>query len=364
MMRHLAIALVLSILAGAVIGAQADISPYISYQGVLRDSEGNPVPDGTYMLLFSIYDQPTGGTPLWMETHEVEVEGGLMNVTLGIALPLVTLGFDVPYWLGITIDGGELVPRTEFTSVPYAAHSGYADLASRADTADFAWNTGVDADWIIVGDDMYTGVPGGVGIGDTLPDWRFDIYNPAAENTYMQITNSVTGDSKWTGMLIGVSGTGDGWVFNNGPGDLHVGGGAAVQCINIDGDGNAGVGVSSPQAKLDVAGTVKMIGFQMQTGAVPNYVLTSNLNGEGTWQPAGALLGGSAAGNVVLDARGEASVELPASLTAGGRELRYQLTCIGGFAPVYVAEKERGGVFRIAGGEPGMEVSWQVTTSE
>ena len=53
-------------------------------------------------------------------------------------------------------------------------------------------------------------------------------------------------------------------------------------------------------------------------------------------------------------------MELPEHLS--GAELRYQLTCVGGFAPVYVAEKAVGGVFVIAGGERGMEVSWQVTS--
>ena len=66
-------------------------------------------------------------------------------------------------------------------------------------------------------------------------------------------------------------------------------------------------------------------------------------------------------GNVVMDGAGEAWVELPEWFEALNRDFRYQLTCIGGFAPVYVAEKVSGNRFRIAGGEPGMEVSWQVT---
>lgn len=66
-------------------------------------------------------------------------------------------------------------------------------------------------------------------------------------------------------------------------------------------------------------------------------------------------------GNVVLDARGEAWVELPEWFGALNRDFRYQLTCIGRFAPVYVAEEITGNRFRIAGGEPGMKVSWQVT---
>ena len=66
-------------------------------------------------------------------------------------------------------------------------------------------------------------------------------------------------------------------------------------------------------------------------------------------------------GNVILDANGEAIVELPAYFEALNKDFRYQLTCIGGFAPVYVAQKISGNQFTIAGGEQGMEVSWQVT---
>jgi len=66
-------------------------------------------------------------------------------------------------------------------------------------------------------------------------------------------------------------------------------------------------------------------------------------------------------GNVILDANGEATVQLPAYFEALNKDFRYQLTCIGGFAPVYIAQKISGNQFTIAGGEPGMEVSWQVT---
>jgi len=66
-------------------------------------------------------------------------------------------------------------------------------------------------------------------------------------------------------------------------------------------------------------------------------------------------------GNVILDEMGEASIELPEWFEVLNRDFRYQLTCIGGFAPVYIAQKISGNQFSIAGGEPGMEVSWQVT---
>ncbi|MCU0305503.1 MAG: hypothetical protein MUC56_15725 [Thermoanaerobaculales bacterium] len=62
-----------------------------------------------------------------------------------------------------------------------------------------------------------------------------------------------------------------------------------------------------------------------------------------------------------LDDHGEAWVELPDWFEALNRDFRYQLTCIGGFAPVYIAEEIAGNRFRIAGGRPGVRVSWQVT---
>jgi trimeric autotransporter adhesin len=66
-------------------------------------------------------------------------------------------------------------------------------------------------------------------------------------------------------------------------------------------------------------------------------------------------------GNVILDGKGTATIQLPDWFETLNRDFRYQLTSIGGFAPVYIAQKVEGNAFKIAGGTPGMEVSWQVT---
>jgi hypothetical protein len=66
-------------------------------------------------------------------------------------------------------------------------------------------------------------------------------------------------------------------------------------------------------------------------------------------------------GIVTLDADGEAVVELPAYFQALNKDFRYQLTCIGEYAPVYIAQEIMNGTFKIAGGKSGMKVSWQVT---
>jgi len=66
-------------------------------------------------------------------------------------------------------------------------------------------------------------------------------------------------------------------------------------------------------------------------------------------------------GNTTLDAAGEAVVQLPAWFGALNKDFRYQLTCIGGFAPVYIASEISNNQFKIAGGKPGLKVSWMVT---
>jgi len=67
-------------------------------------------------------------------------------------------------------------------------------------------------------------------------------------------------------------------------------------------------------------------------------------------------------GNVTLDRRGRATITMPAYFAALNREFRYQLTALGVPGPnLYVAAEIKGNTFKIAGGKPGMKVSWQVT---
>jgi hypothetical protein len=65
-----------------------------------------------------------------------------------------------------------------------------------------------------------------------------------------------------------------------------------------------------------------------------------------------------------LDKEGTAWVELPEWFEALNGDFRYQLTAVGGSAPeLHVAEEVSENRFKIAGGEEGMKVCWQVTGS-
>ena len=67
-------------------------------------------------------------------------------------------------------------------------------------------------------------------------------------------------------------------------------------------------------------------------------------------------------GLVELNGHGEAVVEMPDWFEALNGEYRYQLTAVGAAGPsLHVAQELRGNCFKIAGGPPGLKVSWQVT---
>ena len=66
-------------------------------------------------------------------------------------------------------------------------------------------------------------------------------------------------------------------------------------------------------------------------------------------------------GVATLDANGDAVIQMPDWFGVLNSDFRYQLTCIGGFAPVYIAEELANNQFKIGGGQAGMRISWQIT---
>lgn len=96
----------------------------ISYQGRLTDGAGNPVADTDHTIVFKLYDQESGGSPIWQETQNIPTSNGVFSAQLGAVNSLDGLAFDQQYYLGIEVDGGdELSPRTQLTETPYAVRA-------------------------------------------------------------------------------------------------------------------------------------------------------------------------------------------------------------------------------------------------
>lgn len=71
---------------------------------ILTDTYGNPRPDGIHQMSFLLYDAPIGGSPLWSETHNVEISHGVFCIDLGLQVSLPAV-MDSGYWLGIQVAG-------------------------------------------------------------------------------------------------------------------------------------------------------------------------------------------------------------------------------------------------------------------
>ncbi|MCK5355242.1 MAG: tail fiber protein [Methyloprofundus sp.] len=115
------------------------VPPLINYQGLLTDSEGLPLANGTKKLTFNIYDE--AGVKKWgpQVFPSVPVINGYFNVILG---PVKTDANGVPdqnslsildafnssnRYLGVTVENGtEVMPRQQILSTPYALTAAYA----------------------------------------------------------------------------------------------------------------------------------------------------------------------------------------------------------------------------------------------
>ncbi|HEX8993873.1 MAG TPA: hypothetical protein VF803_01320, partial [Candidatus Paceibacterota bacterium] len=129
--------------------AATGISQTLSYQGVLQGSGGGNVPDGSYDMVFRIYDAAVGGTTLWTGTYTaangnpVTVSSGLFSVQLGTGAGN-TLSASVfnngPLYLGLTVGtDSEMSPRIPLAAAPYAFNS---ISVNGMQFADPSYNTG------------------------------------------------------------------------------------------------------------------------------------------------------------------------------------------------------------------------------
>jgi hypothetical protein len=100
--------------------AQTPFKPTLSVQGILKKANGSAVDDGIYPMTFKLYNVPSGGTALWTETQSgVEVSSGIYSVILGKETDL-TVSFNEQYYVGVSVGSGEMTPRLELTTFPYA----------------------------------------------------------------------------------------------------------------------------------------------------------------------------------------------------------------------------------------------------
>ena len=209
----------------------------LNYQVFVTDTLSIPVTANLNMD-FAIYDQETAGNLFWSETQAgIAIESGLFHVLLGNVNPIPDSVFFMSdeRWLQLSIAGQTVAPRTRITAVGYAYSSTFCD------TAEYARNvsSGADGDWTISGSNMYSAVPGNIGIGTSTPQAKLDIKGDlalsitaftATEGNNNDIAIGPYSTIKISGPLnnysiTGISGGVDGRIiilYNNTPKDMFL----------------------------------------------------------------------------------------------------------------------------------------------
>lgn len=127
------------ILLLSIPGGRANaINTQIHFQGKLANPDGTNVTNGSYSILFTIYDggtETSGGTNVWSETQSVTVADGIFTVRLGSVNTNLGTAVDFthsPLYLSVKVGSdAEMTPRIFFTSAPYAFNAAKADNATQ-----------------------------------------------------------------------------------------------------------------------------------------------------------------------------------------------------------------------------------------
>lgn len=244
--------------------AQGQVPQLMNYQGILTDPEtGDPIPDDTYQMIFSIYDTPSGGSAIWSETRSVGTQDGLYNVLLGSTTPLTpSLLEGTEKYLGVQVGADpEMTPRKRMVSVAYAITSSQVSGSSNIFPSD-----------------------GKVGIGTTDPKGKLHIkFGGSGAANFIEdgAIFENNGNGWW---VVTIPNTRMGGLMVTDPDDFDEARlyyNHADNSWHIDGNG------TQELFSINSAGIAVMKGFQLITAPSEGYVLTSDAAGVGTWQPAG-----------------------------------------------------------------------------
>ena len=220
------------------------VSRIMTYQGILKNSGGEPVPDSFFDVTFRIYNAESGGSMLWGETISVGTDAnGYFTAELnGLEIP-----FDQDYWLELELsgEGGPMSPRGKINMSAYAARAGISE--SSIDIVDDAITSSKIAD-------------GSIALADLAQ-------NGASEGQVI----------KWQGGNWGIAndetGAGSsGWVDD---GD--------VVRLETQSD-KVGIGTSSPIQKLHVNGRVFIEGNTIDQGLAIGSSLNTDQAAHLSWQ--------------------------------------------------------------------------------
>lgn len=114
--------------AGNPNDAAAESANQLNFQGRIKATNGAVLTKSMNMT-FKIYDQEADGTAIWVENDKaVNVDNGFFNVYLGASREW-NVDFSKELWLEVTLDNGDVLPRTRISANPYSFQAGLANTS-------------------------------------------------------------------------------------------------------------------------------------------------------------------------------------------------------------------------------------------
>ena len=273
----------------------AGIPETINYQGYLTTSNNTPL-HGEFPMTFKIYDSSTDGVALWEESRNVIAFFGIVNVMLGEVTPFPpSLLFDRAYFLGVQVGADqEMTPRLTLTSTAYAFGSKVADNFPNPG----GWTDSGNVVSLSTGSDR-------VGIGTSSFSEKLHVQGTgtlqgifespissggiqlvSSPNSQTQIQQKYELQSLSNGNFI---------IYNRTNPAVNFG-----YYLEIDTNGNVGVGTRTPTSKLDVNGEVRTRGSLVFTDSrgdpyPDNWIgMADNIEGTTRWLHLGGITDGGA----------------------------------------------------------------------
>jgi cysteine-rich repeat protein len=121
-----------ALLALALLLPAAASAVTLPLQGILRNAGGGPVTDGSYPMVFRLYEGEKAEKPLWDEvTVGIPVQSGLFSFTLGTSpkspLDEALFAANEALWIGVQVGVEQELPRARLDQVAYAVRALVAD---------------------------------------------------------------------------------------------------------------------------------------------------------------------------------------------------------------------------------------------
>ena len=311
----------LTLLAQDAISADAIVPRLMNFSGKILNAQGKPFP-GVSGVNFAIYKDQEGGTPLWMETQNVQADSsGRYTVQLGASkstgLPADLFASGEARWLGVQVHGQAEQPRTLLLSVPYALKAldaetiGGLPASAFLKTSDPAVSTRASSTTAAItgtgktnyvtkwtsatklGDSNIFNGTGKVGIATTSPGATLDVNGSAIVRDNATVNGnfdagSVSADTSVDGLtaVFGYSNSGIGTVGVSNGSDGVLGQGTT----GVEGEGTSGYGV------LGTVGSSGIDGLHGVTSSIYSGVAGLNTNSSSGYGVFGQAAGPSGVG--------------------------------------------------------------------